>query len=125
MIVVFENSSQPIEMEVIDASILPDRSGKAVLLAEEDVNHPEYNGDEYRLYLGIVDPAGVVVIVDSRQVCDGHGYEKAANELLEKIQGIGAKLYQQAAEEESKSEDKKSDDKDEPVEGEVVEDDKK
>jgi hypothetical protein len=40
MIVVFENSSQPIEMEVIDASILPDRSGKAVLLAEEDVNHP-------------------------------------------------------------------------------------
>ncbi len=51
--------------------------------------------------------------------------EKAANELLEKIQGIGAKLYQQAAEEESKSEDKKSDDKDEPVEGEVVEDDKK
>ena len=83
MIVVFENSSQPVEMEVIDASILPDRSGKAVLLAEEDVNHPEYNGDEYRLYLGIVDPAGVAVIVDSRQVCDGHGYEKAANELIE------------------------------------------
>jgi molecular chaperone DnaK len=51
--------------------------------------------------------------------------EKAANELLEKIQGIGAKLYEAAAKEEAADEDKKSDDKDEPVEGEVVEDDGK
>ena len=47
--------------------------------------------------------------------------EKATNELLEKIQGIGAKLYEAAAKE-SESEDKASDndassDKDEPVEG--------
>jgi molecular chaperone DnaK len=46
--------------------------------------------------------------------------EKAANELLEKIQTIGAKLYEAAAKEESESEGEKSDDKDEPVEGEVV-----
>ncbi len=52
--------------------------------------------------------------------------EKAANELLEKIQGIGAKLYEAAAKEESESdEDSKSGDKDEPVEGEVVESDEK
>ena len=54
--------------------------------------------------------------------------EKATNELLEKIQGIGAKLYEAAAKE-SESEDKASDndassDKDEPVEGEVVDDTK-
>ena len=51
--------------------------------------------------------------------------EKAANELLEKIQGIGAKLYEAAAKEESKEDSEKSDDKDEPVEGEVVDDGKK
>lgn len=49
--------------------------------------------------------------------------EKAASELLEKIQSIGAKLYEAAAKEEAPVEDggTKSDDKDEPVEGEVVE----
>ncbi len=48
--------------------------------------------------------------------------EKAASELLEKIQTIGAKLYEAAAKEEAPAEDgeAKSDDKDEPVEGEVV-----
>ena len=53
--------------------------------------------------------------------------EKAANELLEKIQAIGAKLYEAAAKEEAPAEggDAKSSDKDGPVEGEVVEDDKK
>lgn len=52
--------------------------------------------------------------------------EKAADALLEKIQGIGAKLYEEAAKEESeKSEESTSDDKDEPVEGEVVDEKKK
>ncbi len=53
--------------------------------------------------------------------------EKAANELLEKIQAIGAKLYEAAAKEEAPAEggDAKSSDKDGPVEGEVVEGDKK
>lgn len=53
--------------------------------------------------------------------------EKAATELLEKIQTIGAKLYEAAAKE---SEDEKSDDDtkakdDAPVEGEIVDDEKK
>ena len=47
--------------------------------------------------------------------------EAAGKELLEKIQTIGAKLYEAASKEESA--DEKSDDKkDEPVEGEVVDD---
>jgi molecular chaperone DnaK len=47
--------------------------------------------------------------------------EAAGKELLEKIQTIGAKLYEAASKEESEKADEKSDDKkDEPVEGEVV-----
>lgn len=49
--------------------------------------------------------------------------EKAADTLLEKIQNIGAKLYEAAAKDESASEDESSS-KDEPVEGEVVDDKK-
>lgn len=45
--------------------------------------------------------------------------ELAAKELLEKIQTIGAKLYEAAAEE-APADDTKASDKDEPVEGEVV-----
>jgi molecular chaperone DnaK len=51
--------------------------------------------------------------------------EAAAKELMEKIQPIATKMYQQAAEEESKEEDKDSDSKkDEPAEAEVVDEDK-
>ena len=49
--------------------------------------------------------------------------EKAADTLLEKIQNIGAKLYEAAAKDESASDDESSS-KDEPVEGEVVDDKK-
>ena len=49
--------------------------------------------------------------------------EKAADTLLEKIQAIGAKLYEAATKEESASEEESSD-KDEPVEGEIVDDKK-
>ena len=49
--------------------------------------------------------------------------ETAAKELMEKIQPIGAKMYEEAAKEESKDSDDKKSDKDEPVEGEVVEED--
>jgi molecular chaperone DnaK len=49
--------------------------------------------------------------------------EAAGKDLLEKIQTIGAKLYEAASKEESEKADEKSDDKkDEPVEGEVVDD---
>ncbi len=51
--------------------------------------------------------------------------EKAAKELSDAIMPIGAKMYEAAAKEESeKNSDEDSKDKDEPVEGEVVEDDK-
>jgi molecular chaperone DnaK len=55
---------------------------------------------------------------------DKEELETAGKELLEKIQTIGAKLYEAAGKEEapaSEAEDKKAD-KDEPVEGEVVDD---
>lgn len=59
---------------------------------------------------------------------DKDALEAAAKELTDKIMPIGAKMYEQAAKEEKptedESEDKKSD-KDEPVEGEVVDEDKK
>ncbi|MBP5512923.1 molecular chaperone DnaK [Candidatus Saccharibacteria bacterium] len=45
--------------------------------------------------------------------------EQAVKDLNDRIMPIGAKMYQQASTDESKSEDKSSD-KDEPVEGEVV-----
>jgi molecular chaperone DnaK len=51
--------------------------------------------------------------------------EAASKELLEKIQTIGAKLYEAAGSEEvPASEDGKKPDSDEPVEGEVVDDKK-
>ncbi|HEX7484485.1 MAG TPA: molecular chaperone DnaK [Candidatus Saccharimonadales bacterium] len=54
---------------------------------------------------------------------DKEELETAGKELLEKIQTIGAKLYEAAAKDESENTDEKSDDKkDEPVEGEVVDD---
>jgi len=52
--------------------------------------------------------------------------EAASKELLEKIQAIGAKLYEAAAKEEKTEGEAKAEDKkdDEPVEGEVVDDKK-
>jgi molecular chaperone DnaK len=54
---------------------------------------------------------------------DKEELEKAAKELMEKLQTVGAKLYEAAAKEEKPAEgDKKGD---EPVEGEVVDEEKK
>jgi molecular chaperone DnaK len=57
---------------------------------------------------------------------DKDSLEAAAKELSEKMMPIGAKMYEEASKEESKSDDgnEKSDDKDNPVEGEVVDEDK-
>ncbi|HEX6258706.1 MAG TPA: molecular chaperone DnaK [Candidatus Saccharimonadales bacterium] len=62
-----------------------------------------------------------------KDATDRDGLEKAAKELLDKIQAIGAKLYQQSAEEaKTGTEDAQaSDKKDGPVEGEVVDENKK
>jgi molecular chaperone DnaK len=57
---------------------------------------------------------------------DKEELETAAKDLMEKIQKIGAKLYEQAAKEEAPAseEGEAKTDKDEPVEGEVVDDKK-
>lgn len=67
------------------------------------------------------------VVADEK--ADKVALEAAAKELTDKIMPIGAKMYEQTQQEEkpaedATSEDKKSD-KDEPVEGEVVDEDKK
>lgn len=63
---------------------------------------------------------------------DKDALEKAAKDLQDKIMPIGAKMYEAASKEEAtkksddaKSGDDKKSDKDEPVEGEVVDEDKK
>ena len=68
--------------------------------------------------------------VSSDEKADKEAFEAAAKELNDKIMPIGAKMYESAAKEEqpaddteAKVDDKK--DKDEPVEGEVVDEDKK
>jgi len=55
---------------------------------------------------------------------DKEELEAAGKELMEKIQAIGAKLYEAAAKEESEKAEKPADDKkaNEPVEGEVIDD---
>ncbi len=62
------------------------------------------------------------VLADEK--ADSESYEKAAKELTEAIMPIGAKMYEDAAKEESSDDSDKKDDKDEPVEGEVVDDKK-
>ena len=55
---------------------------------------------------------------------DKDALEKAANELSDAIMPVGAKMYEAAAKEESDKDADDKKDKDEPVEGEVVEDEK-
>ena len=58
----------------------------------------------------------------SDESADKDQLEQAAKDLSDRIMPIGAKMYQEASKDGSKSDDdsKQSDDKDEPVEGEVV-----
>jgi molecular chaperone DnaK len=59
---------------------------------------------------------------------DKDSLEEAAKELSEKMMPIGAKMYEQAAQEGSKEDDDKKDkkdDKDEPVEGEIIDEEEK
>lgn len=65
------------------------------------------------------------VVADEK--ADKEGLEAAAKELQDKIMPIGAKMYEQAQKEEAPAEEAKDDkksDKDEPVEGEVVDEEK-
>jgi len=66
------------------------------------------------------------VVADDK--ADGTALETAAKELNDKLMPIGAKLYEQSSDEkpaEGSDADDKSADKDEPIEGEVVDKDKK
>ena len=67
--------------------------------------------------------------VATDEKADKEAIEKASKDLSEKIMPIGAKMYEEAAKEEKpadgESDEKPKDDKDEPVEGEVVDEDKK
>ena len=66
------------------------------------------------------------IVADDK--ADKDALEAAAKELTDRMMPIGAKMYEQAAPSEGDSEDKKDDDKnpdkDEPVEGEVIDEDK-
>ena len=64
--------------------------------------------------------------VTADEKADKDALEAAAKELSDKLMPIGAKMYEQAAAEEKPAEGgEKTEDKDAPVEGEVVDDDKK
>ena len=63
------------------------------------------------------------VVADEK--ADKEALETAAKELNEKIMPIGAKMYEQSANEDSDEDEKSDKSKDEPVEGEVVDEDKK
>jgi len=63
------------------------------------------------------------VVADEK--ADKDALEAAAKELNDKIMPIGAKLYEEASKDEAAEDDKSDDKKDEPVEGEVVDEDKK
>ena len=78
----------------------------------------------------IEDAAAEAKKVKDDENADKDALEAAAKTLQEKIMPIGAKLYEAAAKEEApegEADDKASDkkDKDEPVEGEIVDEDKK
>jgi molecular chaperone DnaK len=84
-------------------------------LAEEDVKTLEEAVE-----------AAKKVVADEKAEKDA--LETAAKELQDKIMPIGAKMYEQAQKEETPADEAKDDkksDKDEPVEGEVVDEDKK
>lgn len=62
--------------------------------------------------------------VQGKEGADKEALETAAKELSEKMMPIGAKMYEEAAKAEKPEDGDDSKDKDEPVEGEVVDEDK-
>ena len=105
--------------EVIDA-----RNG-----LESSIYQAEKMPDEFKDKISEDDKKAITTAVEEakkhKDSEDKAEIEAAAKALNDAIMPIGAKMYEAAAKEKSKSEDdKKSDDKDEPVEGEVVDDKK-
>ena len=106
--------------EVIDA-----RNG-----LESAIYQAEKMPDEFKDKISEDDKKAITTAVEEakkhKDSEDKSEIESAAKALNDAIMPIGAKMYEAAAKEKSKSEDdKKTDDKDEPVEGEVVDDKKK
>jgi len=95
---------------------------------ENAIYQAEKMPDEYKDKISDDDKKVIVEAVEEakkhKDATDKDELEKAGKELMEKIQTIGAKLYEAAAKEESEKSDDKADEKkgDEPVEGEVVDD---
>ena len=96
---------------------------------ENAVYQAEKMPDEYKDKISDEDKETIKnAISDAKKVLDNADADKdaleaAAKELSDKIMPIGAKMYQEAAKNASKSDEKTADagsDKDEPVEGEVV-----
>jgi len=92
---------------------------------ENAIYQAEKMPDEYKDKISDEDKKVIADAVEEakkhKDATDKDELEKAAKELMEKLQTIGAKLYEAAAKEEKteKSAEKKDD---EPVEGEVVDD---
>lgn len=110
--------------EAIDAR---NQLDSAVYQAEKlkSDNKDKISEDDVKILDEAIEAAKKVV---ADEKADKDALEAAAKELTDKMMPIGAKLYEQkdeAAEGESSDEKPKKDDKDEPVEGEVVDEDKK
>jgi len=92
---------------------------------ENAIYQAEKMPDEYKDKISDDDKKVITEAVEEakkhKDATDKDELEKAAKELMEKIQAIGAKLYEAAAKEE-KSEEGTNKKDDEPVEGEVVDD---
>lgn len=112
-------------------------AAEAKNLLENAIYQAEKMPDEYKDKISEDDKKVITEAVEEakkhQNSTEKEEIEKAAKELMDKIQPIGAKMYEQAAKEESKdgeSDESESKTKakvktDEAVEGEVVDDDKK
>ncbi|MBQ6375811.1 molecular chaperone DnaK [Candidatus Saccharibacteria bacterium] len=107
-----------------------DKKKKEVIDAKNHLENAIYQAekmpDEYKDKISDEDKEAIKKAVEdakktlSDDASDKDKLEQAAKDLSDRIMPIGAKMYQEAAKDDSRSEDKKSDDKDEAVEGEVV-----
>ncbi len=109
--------------EAIDARNILDSSVYQAEKMKSD-NKDKLSDDDQKTLDEAVEAAKKVIADDK---ADKDTLEAAAKELNDKIMPIGAKMYEEASKEETSAEDgdKKPKDKDEPVEGEVVDEDKK
>jgi molecular chaperone DnaK len=109
--------------EAIDAR---NQLDSAVYQAEKmKTDYKDKIGEEDVKTLDEAVEAAKKIVADEK--ADKDALEAAAKELQDKIMPIGAKMYEQAQKEEAPAEDAKDDkksDKDEPVEGEVVDEEK-